>query len=83
MIKLFNKYTRRDYLLHLIAGTYIYLLVCLLTSNNLLAMLSVILIGVGKELVYDKWLGRGTPEIEDAIITILGGVVILIYNLLI
>jgi len=42
------------------------------------AWLGVVAAGVGKE-VYDKVSGRGTPEIMDAVATILGGSVIVIW----
>lgn len=41
------------------------------------ALVAVIAIGIGKEVVWDKWLGRGTPEVADALATILGGVLLL------
>jgi len=42
------------------------------------AWLGVVAAGVGKE-VYDKVSGRGTPEIMDAVATILGGSVVVIW----
>lgn len=41
------------------------------------ALAAVVLIGIGKEVVWDKWLGRGTPEVADALATILGGALLL------
>ena len=31
-------------------------------------------VGVGKEVVYDKMMGKGTPDYKDAVVTALGGV---------
>lgn len=31
------------------------------------------LIGGGKELIYDKWMGKGTPEFKDFAWTVAGG----------
>lgn len=41
------------------------------------ALAAVVLIGVGKEVVWDWWLGRGTPEVADALATVLGGALLL------
>jgi len=35
---------------------------------------SAAVIGAGKEIIYDKWMGRGTPELADAVYTVAGGV---------
>lgn len=32
-------------------------------------------IGTSKELIYDKWMGKGIPEVKDALWTIGGGIV--------
>jgi uncharacterized protein YfiM (DUF2279 family) len=45
------------------------------TNKSLLASLSsAVIIGGGKELIYDKWMGRGTPEFKDFAYTIAGSV---------
>lgn len=31
-------------------------------------------IGVGKELIYDKWMKQGTPEVKDALFTVAGSI---------
>ena len=38
------------------------------------ALGSAAVIGTGKELIYDKAMGRGTPETKDVLFTIAGGV---------
>lgn len=34
---------------------------------------SAAVIGAGKEIIYDRWMGRGTPELADAVYTVAGG----------
>jgi len=51
-----------------------------LYSNPLVGICLCILAAVGKEL-YDAT-GRGTPDVWDAVVTILGGAVVLPYILL-
>jgi len=33
-----------------------------------------LVVGVGKEVVYDKMMGKGTPDYKDAVVTALGGI---------
>ncbi len=33
------------------------------------------LAGAGKEIVYDKWMGKGTPDVGDFYFTLVGGVI--------
>lgn len=66
-----------DKVYHLIAGVLIYILGCILTNVHIGIILCIV-IGVGKEVVYDKLLGRGEPEVMDAVITIIP-VIILYY----
>lgn len=38
-----------------------------------IVFITVTVVAVGKEVVYDKWLHRGTPDLYDALATIYGG----------
>jgi uncharacterized protein YfiM (DUF2279 family) len=45
------------------------------TNKSLITSLSsAVIIGGGKELIYDKWMGRGTPEFKDFAYTVAGSV---------
>ncbi len=41
---------------------------------KLYTMISVVAIGGAKELVYDKWMGKGTPEMQDFLYTSVVGI---------
>lgn len=71
----------KDKLLHAILGIYVYLFsrICFKES---LAILIVVLVGIGIELIHDKWMKRGEPELMDVLATIVGGVSIMIIELL-
>jgi hypothetical protein len=63
---------------HFISGYLIFVSVFLLSlfvffNCNLVGMVLVFAIGVSKELLWDMWLGKGTPEWLDALWTIVGG----------
>ena len=66
-----------DKVSHFLAGAAITAIVTLYTGVPLWGVLACIIAGVGKEL-YDLT-GRGTPDIMDAVATVLGAVVILPY----
>jgi hypothetical protein len=62
----------QDKLEHFIAGVSIFgsgALLFNVTAGIALACVA----GIGKELVWDWWLGKGDPDPRDAISTILGG----------
>jgi len=40
-----------------------------------LAFVAGMIIGAGKELIYDKWMGKGTPEWKDMHFNLWGGLV--------
>ena len=70
---------RPDHFKHLIAGYGITvissaILIQLLPSlpTALLGFLAGALVGAGKEIVWDKWMGRGTPEMSDFWWTVIG-----------
>ncbi len=61
-----------DKLLHFIAGTYIYM-ISAAYMQSWIGLLLVAIIGATKEIVWDKLLGKGTPEVADFIWTMIGG----------
>jgi hypothetical protein len=72
------KLPHKDKLLHALAGIYIFLFARLLFSDEI-AISIVLLIAVAKELIWDKLLKKGTPEIADAAYTFVGGASVLVF----
>lgn len=64
----------KDKKLHLLAGLAISLLVGLL-SRPLAGLIVASIVGALKELVWDRWWKKGTPEWLDFWATVLGGVI--------
>jgi hypothetical protein len=60
---------QKDKLLHFFVGSII-LFLSLLIFNTLFSVTIVVLIAAIKEIVYDDFFGKGTPEVEDFIYTI-------------
>ena len=60
----------KDKLLHFFVGSCI-LFLSLLFFNTLISISIVVFIAAIKEIVYDDFLKKGTPEVEDFIYTIL------------
>jgi hypothetical protein len=60
----------KDKLLHFFAGSVI-LFLSLLFFNTLASISIVVFVALIKEIVYDDFLGKGTPEVQDFIYTIL------------
>ena len=73
-MSLYTKITRKDYLLHFIAGTLIFC-GCVLFINPIASLGVVLFISFAKEVIWDGWLRRGTVEAEDALATFLGGLI--------
>jgi len=73
-MSLYTKLTRKDYLLHFIAGTLIFCF-SVLFFEPITAMAITVVIGGLKEAVWDGWLRKGTVEVEDAVATFLGGLI--------
>ena len=71
-MSLYTKLTRKDYLLHFIAGTLIFCF-CVLFLKPILSFSAVLFIAFAKEVIWDGWFRRGTVEAEDALATLLGG----------
>ena len=65
------KLPNKDKLLHLIAGTYIYLIASVLLTP-MLSILLVIIAGFAKEFIWDRWLGKGAFEWMDIVYTLIG-----------
>lgn len=76
-----EKLIQPDKLKHLIGGIYLYLFFQLFLSVEIAAVIAVVF-GVLKELVWDLWMGKGTPEVLDAVMVAVGAVSILITDLL-
>lgn len=64
----------QDKLLHVVAGVIIYG-GCSLLYSNPVCLGVVAAAGIGKEVIYDKLLDKGTPEVLDAAATIAGGLI--------
>jgi len=60
----------KDKLLHFFVGSVI-LFVSLLFFSTLVSFYIVVIVALIKEVVYDDFLGKGTPEVQDFIYTIL------------
>ena len=60
----------KDKLLHFFLGSII-LFLSLLFFNTLFSVTIVVLIAAIKEIIYDDFYGKGTPEVQDFIYTIL------------
>jgi len=60
---------QKDKLLHFFVGSCI-LFLSLLFFNTLISVSIVVVIAALKEIIYDDFLAKGTPEVEDFIYTI-------------
>ena len=79
-MNLLNKIPK-DKLLHFFVGSVI-LFLSLLVFNTLVSVYIVIIVALIKEVVYDYFLGKGTPEIKDFVYTILPCLFHLINNII-
>lgn len=73
VFKLLWQLPRQDYLAHFIVGVFIFLLFDKIMEAHLVILVALG-VGIAKELVYDLWMGRGTPEVQDVIFTVLGAI---------
>ena len=71
---------RNDLKLHAMAGAGIavtvYILMLLLSIDYpayIVAILAVIVAGIGKEIIWDKLLGRGRMQVSDTVATCVAG----------
>ena len=62
-----------DKIYHLIAGFVISLLIGLI--NPVMGLITSIIVGAAKEIVYDKLMKRGCFEVLDFVATVIGGVI--------
>lgn len=62
---------RKDDLLHILFSVIIMTVLKLLLPWWIAALLTI-LIGILKELIWDKWLKKGTPEWRDIVSDIIG-----------
>lgn len=62
----------KDKYIHFAVGTVAFTAVYMATRNPTAAIIGVGLAAVGKEL-YDGVTGRGTPDVNDALATLAGG----------
>ncbi len=58
---------------HLLAGLALSILAGLFVCPTW-GLLTAVVVGALKEIIWDWWLGRGTPEFLDFVATVLGGV---------
>jgi hypothetical protein len=67
---------KRDKTLHLVLGLMIFM-ICMgfFQLSAEVAMLIVTVVGIGKELIWDKVLKKGAPEKMDAVATMAGGAI--------
>ena len=79
-MNLLNKIPK-DKLLHFFVGS-VMLFVSLLFFNALVSVCIVVIVALIKEVVYDNFLGKGTPEIQDFTYTILPCLFYLINSLI-
>lgn len=64
---------RKDLILHALCGFVIALLACFISGNFWIGLSASVLAGAGKELIWDKWLKKGTPDKDDFFATAWGG----------
>lgn len=73
MKDLIQKLKKSDKLLHLVGGVYLYLLLRI-AINKELAMAITIAFWILKEIVWDGFCKKGTPEFLDAVMSTSGAV---------
>lgn len=71
MIKNVLNQIRKDDLMHILVSVIIMTVLKLLLPWWIAALLTI-LIGILKELIWDKWLKKGTPEWRDIVSDIIG-----------
>lgn len=66
-----------DKLMHFLMGVSISLFFGLLVSS-MVGLIFACIGGAAKELIWDKWLKKGTPELMDFIATASGGFLVML-----
>lgn len=74
-----ERYLEIDKKMHIVLGILIY------SSSthvigSLLALILTFIIAGGKEMVWDKWMGRGTPDVHDFYATVFIPILLFIYE---
>lgn len=64
-------YLTRDRLLHIVFSTALVVIFNLIFSWVIAAILAL-MVGLGKEFIWDKWMKKGTFDIHDIISDIIG-----------
>ena len=71
----------KDKLLHFIAGMLIAMIVSLFTTSLMVVIGIVVGAGVAKEVIWDAFIMKGYISLLDILATVLGGLIIIIYNI--
>jgi len=64
---------KTDKVYHLVAGFVISALIGLI--NPITGLIASVIVGVGKEVIYDKLMKKGCFEVLDFVVTCIGGVI--------
>jgi len=67
----------KDKILHFVAGIGVTLFFSIVISP-VWGVLFGIAFGIGKELIWDEWLKKGTPEVLDFLATALGSLLVFV-----
>jgi len=69
---------KKDKILHLVAGFIITFIICIISGYINITIwtgiIATILIGAGKEIIYDHYMKKGKPEWLDFVWTVIGGI---------
>ena len=64
---------RTDLILLAFCGFVIAMTGCFISGNFWIGLSASVLAGAGKELIWDRWLKKGTPDKDDFFATAWGG----------
>ena len=70
---------RHDLLKHFFIGFFIFVIANQFTSNAM-ALIATTIVATAKELIYDLYFKKGTPEFIDVVYTILPAVVLIAFK---
>ena len=75
-----ERYLAIDKKMHIVLGLLIY------SSSThvigpILAIILTIIVAGGKEIIWDKWLGKGTPDIHDFYATVFIPIILFLYQI--
>lgn len=77
IINYLRKITPKNILEHALIGTYTVLITELFTLYVVTIIAVLAVVAIGKELIWDKLLGFGTPQVSAAITTFFAGLITL------